>query len=296
MKTNWMLLLVWSAVGMWTFNSCSDDEDVSVAENASLVSTTVQSALATRYPTATNIEWGLSGTYAVAEFDWNNYEHTAWFDSSSAEWYMTETDIRYSDLPSAVKTAFESSEYANWEMDDVDMLTREGMETLYVLEVEQGNTEVELVYTSSGVLVNTMTETEGTGSSGNNESYLPSTSSSSTQTISSVVAEKYPNATIIEIDYEQGYIEVEILDGNVCRDVYYSTSYEWLKTTWDVRTSELPTAVTQAVATDYSEYTIDDAEYVNTPSGDWYELELEHKRADYEIDVKITADGTWISV
>ena len=42
-------------------------------------------------------------------------------------------------LPEAVRTAFAATEYAAapWSVDDVDMLEREGVETVYVIEVEK---------------------------------------------------------------------------------------------------------------------------------------------------------------
>lgn len=59
---------------------------------------------------------------------------------------MTETDLPHASLPEAVKNAFKNSEYGQWSLDDVDMLVREGMEPVYVLEVEQGPREMDLYY------------------------------------------------------------------------------------------------------------------------------------------------------
>ena len=38
----------------------------------------------------------------------------------------------------------------------MDKLTREGMETLYVIEVEKGESELDLFYSSTGILVKTI--------------------------------------------------------------------------------------------------------------------------------------------
>ncbi|WP_455674322.1 PepSY-like domain-containing protein [Phocaeicola sp.] len=287
MKKNWMLFLIFAASAMLTFSGCSDDDNT--PEGTHLVSKEVQNAFNEKFPQAYNVEWELKGNYAVVDFDWNGSEHSSWFDPTSATWFMTETDLRYTDLPQAVKTTHEAGEYATWAVDDVDMLTREGMETLYVVEVEKGETDVDLYYSPAGILVKTVVDA---GDGQDYEGYLPQPDA---QSITAIINEKYPNARIIEIDREKGMTEVEILDGNVCRDVYFNGENEWVKTTWDVRYAELPEAVKQAAKTKYPEYVIDDADYVSAPSGEWYELDLENERTDHEIDdVKINADGSWL--
>lgn len=290
MKKKWMLFLFFVAAGMLTFTACSDDDDNGVPEGSHLVSKEVQDAFNTKFPQARDVEWKLKGDYAVVDFDWNGSEHSAWFNPSSAAWYMTETDLRYADLPQAVITTHEAGEYVSWKVDDVDMLTREGMETLYVIEVEQGNTDVDLYYSPSGILVKTVPDT---GTDTDYDGYLPQPD---VQDITALVMNMYPNARIIEIDREKGMAEVEILDGTVCREVYFDAKNEWVKTVWEVRRAELPDAVKQAAATKYPDYVIDDADYVATPAGDYYELDFENKGTDHEIDnVKITLNGSWIN-
>ena len=75
---------------------------------------------------------------------------------------MTESDIPYEALPQPVKETFKQSEYAGWKIDDVDMLARAGMETIYVIEVEQGKQEVDLYYSPEGVLTRTEVDNDST--------------------------------------------------------------------------------------------------------------------------------------
>ena len=126
------------------------------------------------------------------------------------------------------------------------------------------------------------------------DDYLPQPEA---QAINDFVKQNYPDARIIEIDREKnGGTEVEILDGMICRELYFDNKNVWLRTTWEVRLAELPAAVKEAVNLKYQGYVIDDADYVQTPSGDWYELDLENERTDHEIDnVKIAANGNWIN-
>ncbi len=80
---------------------------------------------------------------------------------------MTETDILFTMLPEAVRTAFGATEYASapWTVDDVDKLEREGVETVYVIEAEKHEngleTEVDLYYSPDGVLVKKIVDAGG---------------------------------------------------------------------------------------------------------------------------------------
>ena len=63
----------------------------------------------------------------------------------------------------------------------------------------------------------------------------------------------------------------------------------WLRTEWDVRKSELPAAVMNQLNVSYPSWKIDDAEYVETPSGAWFVIELE--KGEAEVEIKLSADG-----
>ena len=71
----------------------------------------------------------------------------------------------------------------------------------------------------------------------------------------------------------------------------FNTSYEWISTSWDVYV--LPIKVTEAInASQYSGYVVDDAEYVETPTGNYYWIELE--QGEKEVKVKINENGEFI--
>ena len=56
-------------------------------------------------------------------------------------------------------------------------------------------------------------------------------------------------------------------------------------------TSELPQAVTAAIAaSEWATFSIDDIEYVQTPTAEYYLVELE--RGNREIELRIAAEGT----
>ena len=65
---------------------------------------------------AQRIEWETKGAYYVADFHEDNFEKEAWFTKDGV-WQMTETDLRYADLPAPVRSSYESSTcllYTSW--------------------------------------------------------------------------------------------------------------------------------------------------------------------------------------
>ena len=142
--------------------SC-DDDDKGIAVSAEL-----QNAFSDKYPDTRVMKWETEGGHYVAEFYNDRYEADAWFTPDGV-WQMTETDLPYNALPAAVRNAFQSSQYAQWRVEDVDMVERRAMETVYVIEVESGNQEIDLHYNVDGILVKEVSDMGG--GAGN---YLPS--------------------------------------------------------------------------------------------------------------------------
>ena len=131
MKLKMYFLMLALGVCGAAMQSCDDDDDnLKVPEK-------LQSAFSQKYPEASP-KWKTRGNYYIADFQDQNYESEAWF-TFDAVWLMTETDLPYAALPEAVKNAFQNSEYRSWRPDDVDMIERESMEPVYVLEVQQIN-------------------------------------------------------------------------------------------------------------------------------------------------------------
>lgn len=274
----YLLLLSVGIVGLW---SCDKDDD------GIAVSKELQIAFTTKYPSVSRVSWEAEGSYMVADFRDNGYEASAWF-SSDGQWYMTELDIPLSALPELVDNAFKASEYAAWRVDDVDKLEREGIETIYVLDLEQGNSEVDLYYSDQGVLVKVVMD-DG-GSNGGNDHLPPAQLGSQ---IRQFIEQKYPGARIADIDTEHGVTEVDIIDQNIGKEVIFDAQNVWISTSWDVRVSALPAAVINAInASQFGGYTIDDTEFVQTLNADYYLLELESGAK--EAIIKVDAEGNII--
>lgn len=103
------------------------------------------------------------------------------------------------------------------------------------------------------------------------------------------VMNQYPNSRVVDVDYYQNYTEVDIMDGTTPREVYFDLQGNWIRTETDVHINDLPAAVRDAIAaSEYAALRIDDVDWVNTPEGDYYLVELD---ANPDVYLSITADG-----
>ena len=187
-------------------------------------------------------------------------------------------------MPEAVKNAFKNSEYGQWSLDDVDMLVREGMEPVYVLEVEQGPREMDLYYNAEGILIKVVEDSED-----DSEDYLP-------EEVKNFLQEKYAASKIVETDQEHGQFEVDIIHDGVAKEVLFDNSGNWLSSSWEISLDTLPevvkTAIRQEINDKYVGYETDDEpELVETPDGNYYRIELEAED-DREVILKIREDGS----
>lgn len=262
----------------WSLQSCDNDDDNSIA-----VPTELQNAFASKYPNAANVKWETKCGYYVADF-YDGYEASAWF-TQDGKWQMTETDIPYSALPQAVKTSFEKSEYASWKQDDVDKLERTGVETIFVIEVENQNQEIDLYYSADGTLIKSIVDTDD-----DNTGHLPV---QLTEAMRNFINEKYANAKIMEIDVEDdrndwdfGYTEVDIIHNGISKDVLFDQTGDWHSTSWEVRQNELPEAVKNTINNQYREYRFDEAKRIEKADGTiYYRIELEKMNVDLEVNI-----------
>lgn len=279
--------VIWLLTGLaalCTF-ACNDGHDGYTAPEAA------REALATRYPDAARVSWKSKNGYAVADFErpdkqlpGGRSDCKAWFDPAG-QWYMTEQEIAFGALPEAVRSAFAATEYASWRIDDTERIERNGLETIYVIECEQRETEIELYYTADGKLIRTVVDTDDEDDF---EQLLPGTLPSA---IAAYIAGHYPAARILEIDRQgsTGVVEVEILDGTKLRELYFVTD-KWVRTETEIGLDELPAAVLAAIeASEYGSWAIEETEFVEEPSRSYYLVELE--LGPREVKLCIDAEG-----
>ena len=108
--------------------------------------------------------------------------------------------------------------------------------------------------------------------------------------IRSFIEKKYVGARILNAEREfNGDIEVDINHDGILKDVCFDRKNTWIYTSWDVYPSQLPDVVRAAVLAEYPGYVIDDADYIQRESGDYYRLEIE--KGVLEKTVHVSPEG-----
>ena len=268
-------VLALAMCGLLAFTSCDDDD------NNYLPDQTVTKAFDTKYPDAGKVEWETKSGYEVADFPISGNDAEAWFDHKG-KWLMTKTEINFGLLPEAVRKDLRANEYADWKYTDFDKLERSNAATIYVIEAEQGEKEVDLYYAEDGTLIKVVNDTDD-----DNSHFQPTTIP---QAITDAINEMYAGATIVDFDQEKNGFEVDILHNSVYKDVYFNAANEWISTEWDITEDKVPAIVMNALkASDYKNYRIEDIDQIEKPAGTFYLFELE--QGDNDVEVTISAEG-----
>ena len=109
-------------------------------------------------------------------------------------------------------------------------------------------------------------------------------------TIKEFIEQKYAGARILYAEQDfNGDIEVEIIHDNIRKEVKFNRNNKWINTIWDISINQLPDAVKESIKNNYPEYLIDDADYIETPSGDYYKVEIE--KGEWDKTILVTAEG-----
>lgn len=268
-------VLALAMCGLLAFTSCDDDD------NNYLPDQTVTKAFDTKYPDAGKVEWETKSGYEVADFHISGNDAEAWFDNKG-NWLMTKTEINFGLLPEAIRKDLRANEYADWKYTDFDKLERSNAATIYVIEAEQGEKEVDLYYAEDGTLIKVVNDTDD-----DNSHFQPTTIP---QAITDAIDEMYAGATVVDFDQEKNGFEVDILHNSVYKDVYFNAANEWVSTEWDITEDKVPAIVMDALKTsDYKNYRIEDIDQIEKPAGTFYLFELE--QGDNDVEVTISAEG-----
>lgn len=274
MKAKWFLIL--SVLVLSLLQACDKDS------NGVKVDPQVESSFREKFPDAKYVWWEMKNTYYVADFIQDKCESSAWFDKEGV-WCLTETDIRYDNLPESVKKTFKDGEYAGWYIDEIEVIERVNMETLYQLDVEKKDKEYKLSYSQDGILL--AVDLDG----GNN--YKKTLPVSFPVKLQEYLKGNYPEARIVGIEAGKVTTEVKIIDGSTGKTLIFDHHGEWVLTKTKITRSEVPQNVFNVLrASEYaSSYLIEDIYQCNAPESDYYYFELKSRLR--EVDVIITPDG-----
>ena len=233
------------------------------------------------YPDARIVEIDVENGMTEVEIIDGRVCREVFFDASM-NWLFTRTEVRLSDVPDDIMGFLKASEYGEYRVDDVHYYQTPDND-FYRFELELRDNDVKVDVFADG----TVTLVNGNGNPGGDEDNSGGMVGAG---IEEQIEAMYPGARILEQDWDDGYLEVEIWHDGREKSVYFNGSDEWVWSQWDVRASELPEAVTAALQAEYPDYRIDDAEFVETPDSEYYRIELEGRGG--ELDVRITPEGT----
>lgn len=119
----------------------------------------VKSAFKAKFPTVQKVKWDQEGDNEwEAGFKMNGKEMSANFDGSGA-WLETETEIKKSGLPQAVRDAI-AAQFAGYKVEEVARVETPEMAEAYEVEVEKGETTIEALFKDDGTLIKQKTESE----------------------------------------------------------------------------------------------------------------------------------------
>lgn len=102
----------------------------------------------------------------------------------------------------------------------------------------------------------------------------------------------YSDAVSTKWEKDTNYYKAEFYNsaGNEV-DAWFIADGTWIRSETDILPADLPQAVQNYVATNYPDYYIDDAEYIQTTSSSYYLLELEAPSAP-DVYLKVLENGT----
>lgn len=286
-----------SASLMGALTACTEDNQ---PPGTSDVPESILTRFNADYPDAQNVKWQQDGDYYVANFsNGQSTDNAAWYERDG-RWGMTKYEIPFDHLPPTVSEAFAATEYGQsgsaWRVErEVDVLERrDGTETLYIIEVEQGETEVDLYFTAEGVLIKELIDAAPEKDYGQ---YLPQTPGTDLQ---AWLEQRFPGYRLVDLDRDDGGLEVEFIFEKRKYEAFFTAGGEWLYYKTELRyTSELIPAKVRATveASDYMQQgaRVDEVEmYVlnaNNAETVYFCFELE-TRFDDDRKLYVRADGT----
>ncbi|MBO5699781.1 MAG: PepSY-like domain-containing protein [Bacteroidaceae bacterium] len=101
--------------------------------------------------------------------------------------------------------------------------------------------------------------------------------------------ERYPNSSPYDWDVEGAFYKAEFFKDDNRAEAWFTEHGTWIKTEVDYF-DPLPELVQQYIQMHYADYRIDDVNWVETPTENYYEVELEKKGVP-DMILKIGEDG-----
>jgi hypothetical protein len=111
-----------------------------------------KTGFAAKFPTAQKVKWSIEkpGEFE-AEFTLNKVETSALFDAKGTP-LETETEIKESELPQAVKATL-AKDFTGYKLDEIERVTDIKGTVTYEMEVAKGKEKQEVTFNMAGIIV-----------------------------------------------------------------------------------------------------------------------------------------------
>ena len=243
------------------------------------------------YPNARIIDLDNEDGGTEVEFIYEGLKHEAFFNQAQA-WVYTRIEYEFRNIdevtaiPSQVIAALKSTSVylEGGRIEEAEKYETEKSGTFYCFELEtRFDDDVKIYISHDGTVLEGRPDLGG----GNTED-----TGTVAGDVEQFIQENYPGAVIIERGYDDGYLEVDIRHDGKEKELLFNGRYEWVRTSWEISSQELPAAVTAALTA--GGYRLDDneADVIETPDSSWYEVEVLHNGE--ELKVFIDAAGNII--
>ena len=286
MKTRLFILAISLLLGLG-LQSCSKDDN-KAQDVFSTLPEAVQADFQAKFPTVTNAQWEQKGNILKGEFVLNRVEHDIWYQNSGSwNWIRTEAEMKTqsSSLPTAIQS-YISTNYSGWRIDDIDFIEVPG-DKFYEIELEKvGERDVTLIIKEDGTVIGEFVDSDD-----NDDINVSSVPSGVISTFESM----YPTAVRVKWEREGNLFEAEFIMNNEKYEAYFNQDGTWVRTTKELapRANLLPSAVQTYISTNYAGWKIDDIDFIQTPTVEFYKIELE-KSGERDVTLIIKEDGTVI--
>lgn len=299
-KKNLFLTLLLGAVSLF---SCSDDETV----NLTNVPDKVQQEFMARYPNVTDVQWNVVKNYHVARFNapttkstTSQYHSNAWF-TNEGQFCQIAEDVTFNNLPTLVQenfTAYTTQFYPDWEIDDCEILAREGMATIFVIEIEKGEMEREISVSEYGDILKDVLDDD------DEDEILPiHLSDEINAALQTIFPDTYTTLSILELEIDDDAIEIDVIENNRHKEIKLDAHYILTSVEYDVSFAEatqlIPEAILQQLIHMAQLAGLDlfdkqlqenmEIEVKETAKGYVFEVEIEWN--DTELEIQIDEEG-----
>lgn len=254
-----------------------DYEDAIIKQGPSFI----QDFLTKNYPTARILDIDKEDNLWEIEILEGHTKREILF-SLEGKWLLTRTeDIKITEVPQNILSAFKNSKYGQSVIDDIDHYLTPQKE-FYRFELERPE-EVTIDISTQGEISIAKSE--------ENESIhrgLP-------EEIKKFIEKKYAHARILDVKRKNGLLKVEFMHENNKKKAFFNGTNSWTLTGWKVARRDVPQIVITAAKGKYPQGEIEDSYYVQAPKGEYYAIAIETK-LDEELVVCVSAKGEILEV